>query len=114
VAFLDFCESLSECEYHIKSSKHQAENAYVYLKTLQQCCALDLVRPKVWQGLEPVLSDAISRVKQTAIGKVSPANFGFSRIWSQSGSHVKSATIISEAMDDVILQTKNENHRELI
>jgi putative transposase len=77
--------------------------------------ALDIARAnQLWPGLEPVLSAAISRAKQTAIGKVSPASFGFNRIQSQSGSLVKSATIISEAMDDVILQTKDESHRELV
>jgi putative transposase len=79
--------------------------------------ALNVSRAKqLWKGLEPVLSAAILRAKQTAIGKVSPASFGFNsnRIQSQSGSLVKSATIISEAMDDVILQTKDESHRELI
>jgi len=68
----------------------------------------DLVGTQIRQGMEPVLSDAISGVNQTAIGKVRPANFGM----SQSGSHVKSATSISEAMDAVILP--DESHRELI
>lgn len=77
--------------------------------------ALDVVKAKMlWQGLEPVLSAAISRAKQTAIGKVCPASFGFNRTQSQSGSLVKSATIISEAMDVVIPQTRDESHRELI
>ncbi len=82
--------------------------------------ALDFARAKMlWPGLEPVLSEAISRANQTAIGKVCPASFGFNRnrIQSQSGSLVKSATIISEAMDDVISQTqrmRDESHRELI
>jgi hypothetical protein len=60
--------------------------------------------------LESVLSDAVSRVKQTAIGKVCPANFGFN-IQSQSGSHANPVTSISEAMDAVIFQY--ESHREL-
>ncbi len=76
---------------------------------------LDIARAKqLWPGLEPVLSEAISRAKQTAIGKACPASFGFNRIQSQSGLLVKSATIISEAMDDVVSQTGNESHRELI
>lgn len=71
---------------------------------------LDIARAnQLWQGMEPILSEAISRAKQTAIGKVSPASFGFQ---SQSSSLVNPATIISEAMDVVILP--DESHRELI
>ncbi len=75
--------------------------------------ALDIARAKqLWQGLEPVLSEAISRAKETAIGKVCPASFGFTGIQSQSGSLVNPVRIISEAMDAVILP--DESHRELI
>jgi transposase len=75
--------------------------------------ALDLARAKnLWQGMESILSDAISRAKQTAIGKVCPASFGFNGIQSQSGSLVNPLRIISEAMDAVILP--DESHRELI
>lgn len=74
---------------------------------------LDMVRAKqLWQGMESILSDAISRAKQTAIGKVCPASFGFTGIQSQSGSHVNPVRIISEAMDAVILP--DESHRELV
>ena len=94
------------------SRKHKAENAGGYLKCAV-ISALDTARQKAcWQGLESVLSDAVSRVKQTAIGKVRPANFGFKRILSQSGSHANPVTSISEAMDVVIFQ--DESHRELI
>ncbi len=68
----------------------------------------------LWQGLEPVLSAAVLRARQTAIGKVIPTSFGFSGTQSQSGSLVKPATIVSEAMDVVIPQTMDESHRELI
>ncbi|HMB45318.1 MAG TPA: zinc ribbon domain-containing protein, partial [Candidatus Methanoperedens sp.] len=79
----------------------------------QETSALDLVRAKqLWKGMESILSDAISRAKQTAIGKVCPASFGFKGIQSQSGSLVNSVRIISEAMDAVILP--DESHRELI
>jgi transposase len=75
--------------------------------------ALDIARAKLlWQGMESLLSDAISRAKQTAIGVRNPTSFGFSRIQRQSGSLVNPATIISEAMDAVILP--GESHRELI
>ena len=74
---------------------------------------LDIARAgMLWQGLEPVLSEAVSRAKQTAIGRRNPVSFGFDRIQSQSGSLVKPATIISEAMDAVILP--DESYRELI
>lgn len=76
--------------------------------------SLDIARAKdLWQGMEPILCEAISRAKQTAIGKVRPASFGF-KSQSQSGSLVNPATIISEAMDVVIPQTIDESHGELI
>jgi hypothetical protein len=79
----------------------------------QETSALDLARAKdLWQGMESILSDAISRAKQTAIGKACPASFGFNGIQSQSGSLVNPLRIISEAMDAVILP--DESHRELI
>jgi len=75
--------------------------------------SLDIARAKLfWQGMESILGDAISRAKQTAIGVRNPTSFGFNRIQSQSGSRVNPATIISEAMDAVILP--DESHRELI
>lgn len=76
---------------------------------------LDFARAKyLWQGMESILSEAISRTKQTAIGKVCPTSFGFTGIQSQSGSLVNPVRIISEAMDAVIHQTMDESHRELI
>jgi len=78
---------------------------------------LDIARAKqLWQGMEPILSEAVSRVKQTAIGKVTPTSFGFKGTQSQSSSLVKPATSISEAMDVVIHQTikMDESHGELI
>jgi transposase len=75
--------------------------------------ALDFARAKqIWQGMESILSEAISRANETAIGKVCPASFGFKGIQSQSGSLVNPVRIISEAMDAVILP--DESHRELI
>ncbi|MCX9084212.1 MAG: hypothetical protein OIN87_05350 [Candidatus Methanoperedens sp.] len=75
--------------------------------------ALDFARVKqLWQGMESILSEAISRASETAIGKVCPASFGFTGIQSQSGSLVNPVRIISEAMDAVILP--DESHRELI
>jgi len=80
---------------------------------VKETSALDMVRAKeLWQGMESILSEAISRAKQTAIGKVCPASFGFNGTQSQSGSLVNPQRIISEAMDAVILP--DENHRELV
>jgi len=74
---------------------------------------LDIVKAnQLWRGMEPILSDAVSRVKQTAIGKACPASFGFNGTQSQSGSLVNPVRIISKAMDVVILP--DESHRELI
>ena len=79
----------------------------------KETSALDFARAKdLWQGMESILSEAISRAKETAIGKVCPASFGFTGIQSQSGSLVNPVRIISEAMDAVILP--DESHRELI
>lgn len=79
----------------------------------KETSALDFARAKyLWQGMESILSEAISRAKQTAIGKVCPASFGFTGIQSQSGSLVNPVRIIGEAMDAVILP--DESHRELI
>ena len=76
--------------------------------------SLDTARARMlWQGLEPVLSAAVSRAKQTAIGGRNPASFGFTN-QSQSGSLVKSVETITEAVDDVIYQTMDESHREVI
>jgi len=79
----------------------------------KETSALDFARAKdLWQGMESIFSEAISRAKETAIGKVCPASFGFTGIQSQSGSLVNPVRIISEAMDAVILP--DESHRELI
>lgn len=76
---------------------------------------LDIAKARLlWQGLEPVLSAAVSRAKQTAIGKVIPTSFGFNGTQSQSGSLVKPVMNISEAMDVVLLQMRDESHRELV
>jgi putative transposase len=88
-------------------------SAFLAKSVDQETSALDLARAKdLWQGMESILSDAISRAKQTAIGKACPASFGFNGIQSQSGSLVNPLRIISEAMDAVILP--DESHRELI
>ncbi len=79
----------------------------------KETSALDFAKAKdLWQGMESILSEAISRAKQTAIGKVCPASFGFNGTQSQSGSLVNPVRIISEAMDVVILP--DESHRELV
>lgn len=88
-------------------------SAYLAKCVDKETGVLNIARARMlWQGLEPVLSAAVLRAKQTAIGGRNPASFGFNGTQSQSGSLVKPATIISEAMDVVILP--DESHRELI
>jgi len=76
--------------------------------------SLDVARAKIlWPGLEPVLSEAVSRVIQSANGgKILPASFGVGR--RLSGSSVKPETTITEAVDDVIRINEDESHREVI
>jgi len=75
---------------------------------------LDIARARtLWPGLEPVLSETISRVTQSASSRKYPASFGI-RNQRQSGSSVKPAATITEAMDVVIHQTMNESHGEVI
>ncbi len=76
--------------------------------------SLDVVRARMlWPGLEPVLSEAISRAYQSAIGgDIVPASFGVGR--RQSGSLVKPEATITEAADDVIRINEDESRREVI
>ena len=80
--------------------------------------ALDIARARLlWPGLEPVLSEAMSRAYQSANGrKTVPASFGLYGNQRQSGSSVKSEATITEAVDDVIRDRINEDesHREVI
>jgi hypothetical protein len=75
---------------------------------------LDISRARLlWPGLEPVLSEAVSRVIQSASsGKTVPASFGIGR--RQSGSSVKPEATITEAVDAVIRINEDESHREVI
>ncbi len=71
--------------------------------------SLDIARARMlWQGLEPVLREAVSRVIQSANGgKIFPSSFGVGR--RQSGSPVKPEETVTEAADDVIRGTSNED-----
>jgi hypothetical protein len=63
--------------------------------------ALDMAEAeKLWQGLEQVLSDAVSRVKQSTNCRKLPASFGLNN-QRQSGSHVKSEESMTNAEDVV-------------
>jgi len=79
--------------------------------------SLDIARARtLWPGLEPVLSEAVSRVIQSAIGgNVVPSSFGIG-YQSQSGSPVKPEQTITEAADDVIRDTiyEDESRREVV
>ncbi len=64
--------------------------------------SLDIARARMpWPGLEPVLSEAVSRAYQSASGRKVPASFGL-EYRRQSGSPVKPEATITEAVDDVI------------
>ena len=70
--------------------------------------SLDIARAKLlWPGLEPVLSEAVSSVYQSANSGKVPASFGVGR--RQSGSPVKSEATITEAVDDVIRINEDES-----
>ncbi len=76
--------------------------------------SLDITRARLlWPGLEPVLSEAVSRAYKSANGgKIVPASFGIGR--RQSGSPVKPEATITEAVDVVIRINEDESHREVI
>jgi putative transposase len=75
--------------------------------------ALDIARARMlWPGLEPVLSEAVSRVNQSANGgKIFPASFGVDR--RQSRSPVKPEETITKAVDGVIRINEDESRREV-
>ncbi len=78
--------------------------------------ALEIARARLlWPGLEPVLSEAMSRVIQSANGGNCPSSFGLEYL-RQSGSSVKLEVTITEAADAVIRDRINEDesHREVI
>jgi putative transposase len=79
--------------------------------------ALDLVKANLlWPGLEPVLSAAVSRAHQSAIGKQVPASFGLYGNQRQSRSPVKREETVTEAADAVLRDTcyEDESRREVI
>ncbi len=80
--------------------------------------ALDTVKAnRLWPCLEPVMREAVSRVKQSAIGgKTIPSSFGITvGNRSHSGSPVKPEETVTEAADAVIRGTscENESRREI-
>lgn len=86
------------CEAEVKKSLSQRWHTCcgikmqrdLYSAFLAKCVdtdtnALDIARAKLlWQGQESILSEAISRAKQTAIGRRNPASFGFGSIESRA------------------------------
>ncbi len=97
----------------------------VYSAFLAKCVdvntnTLDLARARLlWPGLEPVLSEAMSGVKQSAnSGIIVPASFGLNQKGNQrqSRSSVKPEATITKAMDDVLRDNINEeeSHEEVI
>lgn len=78
---------------------------------------LDIARARLlWPGLEPVLSEAVSRVNQSANSGKSPTSFGLRGNQRQSGSSVKPEATVTEDMDAVIRDNiyEDESHGEVI
>lgn len=57
-----------------------------------------------WEGAEPLLMQAVSRIQQSAKGRVLPASFGIRR---QSGSPVKADGVKAEAQDVVTRKSES-------
>ncbi len=92
-------------------------SAYLCKCVDTETSTLDIARAKqLWPGLEPVLSEAVSRVIQSASSGKVPASFGLYGNQRKSGSSVKPVAAITEAMDDVIRDNINEDesHGEVI
>ncbi len=78
--------------------------------------SLDIARAQqIWPGLEPVLSEAVSRVIQSASGGKVPSSFGVG-YQRQSGSPVEPVATVTEAADDVVRDNiyEDESRREVI
>jgi len=92
----------------------------LYSAFLAKCVvnkSLDIAKAKqLWPGLEPVLSAAVSRVKQSANGRTVPASFGLYGSQRQSRSPVKPEETITKAVDAVLRDTfyEEESRREVV
>jgi len=78
--------------------------------------SLDIAKAKqLWPGLEPVLSEAVSRAYQSVNGRNIPASFGFGS-QRQSRSLVKPEETTIETVDAVLRDTfyEEESHREVV
>jgi hypothetical protein len=76
--------------------------------------SLDIVKAKeLWQGLEQVLSEAVSRVKQSANGRNLPSSFGLNQ--RQSRSLVKTEESMIDAEDVVTRDNiESESFRKVV
>ena len=68
---------------------------------------------EAWPGAEPLLRRAVSRLNQTASGRLRFASFGLGR--RQSGSHVEDESVCVKAADvvggdDVLSESRRETH----
>ena len=63
-----------------------------------------------WSAAEPLLRRAMSRLSQTAKGRINPSSFGLSR--RQSGLPVKDGSPLVEAVDAVVAGNSHESHGE--
>lgn len=72
---------------------------------------LDMRRAnEAWPAAEPLLRRAMSRLTQTANGRMYPSSFGLSR--RQSGLPVKDGSPLVEAVDAVVAGNNHESHGE--
>ena len=91
----------------------------LYSAFLAKCAvndSLDIARARLlWPGLEPVLSETVSRAYQSARGGTVPASFGL-EYQRQSGSPVKLEKTTTEAADGVLRELfyEEESRREVI
>lgn len=98
------------CECGIGPVQRDLYTAYLARHVKGNC--LDTPQAKeAWPGAEPLLRRAVSRLNQTAKGKLRFASFGLSR--RQSGSHVEDESVCVEAANVVREgNTLSESRRE--
>ena len=69
---------------------------------------------KAWTGAEPLLRHALSRLDQSASGKLRLSSFGLSKPQRQSASHVEEGSTSIDTVDVVRFEKSiPESHREL-
>ncbi len=104
------------CGMHVQRDLYSAFLAKcVQYNEKEDAYSLDIERARqLFPGLEPVLSEAVSGVNQSAIGRNLPSSFGVGQ--RQSGSPVKPEETATEAADAVIQDAfyEDESRREVV